>query len=366
MAYSRNVLFDVTGHVGVFEGSSRVFDTVEAFRAAARAQNLLAWDVGFSASSAPLRDPESKDFRPALPAVDKGVRAFVPWSLYGVVGEWNFTINRQDPTRVIDERWYMTKHYVNRSMYYKTPRYPLTGVNISAGDYTDGPLEDWTRGAVALDGKTQFLKIAHEDLTGPVEIEYKKKLYTFGPETRRTVDMQAGNFLIEAYLKIEPGHTGGAIVSKKGPASGYELAVNDAGGLALTLASGGRADMARADRARINDGKWHHVVAEIDRKRWRMAFYVDGKPAGEGGMQNLRPSSSLSNQADFLVGKSAAGVLLPAQIDFLRVSRGTLADARTTIEELYAWQFDGPFLRDFNLARPAGRRRDAGAIEHRP
>ena len=47
----------------------------------------------------------------------------------------------------------------------------------------------------------------------------------------------------------------------------------------------------------------------------------------------------------------------------MRIALGTLADARTTIEELYAWQFDGPFLRDFTGREPTGARRDAGAIE---
>ena len=46
----------------------------------------------------------------------------------------------------------------------------------------------------------------------------------------------------------------------------------------------------------------------------------------------------------------------------MRISLGTLADAKTTIEELHAWQFDGPFLRDFLGRKPTGRR-DAGAIE---
>jgi len=29
------------------------------------------------------------------------------------------------------------------------------------------------------------------------------------------------------------------------------------------------------------------------------------------------------------------------------IARGTLEDSKTSIEELYAWQFDGPFLKDF-------------------
>ena len=44
-------------------------------------------------------------------------------------------------------------------------------------------------------------------------------------------------------------------------------------------------------------------------------------------------------------------------------STASLADARTTIEELYAWQFDGPALRDMRGAEPLGQGRDAGALE---
>ncbi len=44
------------------------------------------------------------------------------------------------------------------------------------------------------------------------------------------------------------------------------------------------------------------------------------------------------------------------------MSLGTLADARTSIEELYAWEFNGPFLRDFAGRAPEGKR-DAGALE---
>ena len=49
-------------------------------------------------------------------------------------------------------------------------------------------------------------------------------------------------------------------------------------------------------------------------------------------------------------------------IDFLRVCRSTLAESKTSIEELYAWEFDGPFLRDFANKAPADGKRDAGAI----
>lgn len=65
------------------------------------------------------------------------------------------------------------------------------------------------------------------------------------------------------------------------------------------------------------------------------------------------------------VGGSATGDWLSGSIDFLRISRSTLADARTTIEELYAWEFNGPQFRDFSGQAPKGNARDAGAIETR-
>jgi hypothetical protein len=70
----------------------------------------------------------------------------------------------------------------------------------------------------------------------------------------------------------------------------------------------------------------------------------------------------LANSGDLHVGGTPAGRCLAGAIDFLRICHGTLADARTDIEELYAWQFDGPFLRDFAGRAPRGRR-DAGALE---
>jgi hypothetical protein len=39
-----------------------------------------------------------------------------------------------------------------------------------------------------------------------------------------------------------------------------------------------------------------------------------------------------------------------------------LEDAQTDIAELYEWQTNGPFLRDFRGNEPTGRR-DAGALE---
>lgn len=95
-----------------------------------------------------------------------------------------------------------------------------------------------------------------------------------------------------------------------------------------------------------------------------MNIYIDGV-LSNGTMTGSLPatSQSFTNTADLYIGKNKDGNFLSGAIEFARISKGTLAEAKTTIEELYRWQFDGPFLRDFAGNEPIGKR-DAGAIEN--
>ncbi len=78
--------------------------------------------------------PGATSARPRAPlALGKGVKVFVPWSLCGVVGEWNFYPAGNDPTNLIDEHWYMTDYHVSRDTYYQRPTYPLEGSKCYAG-----------------------------------------------------------------------------------------------------------------------------------------------------------------------------------------------------------------------------------------
>jgi hypothetical protein len=111
----------------------------------------------------------------------------------------------------------------------------------------------------------------------------------------------------------------------------------------------------------IGDNKWHHLVAEADRKTGALRLFIDGKPSAKQPLTaaTLAPGASLANDAEFVAGKGIVGAL-----DFLRVSRGTLADAETTFAELYAWEFSGPQTRDFTgKAIPVGVRRAVGALQ---
>ncbi len=460
VAFTDNVLYDIAEPVGVFEADGLAYQTFDQMQAALERRKVQASDLGVVAEQPPLRDPANGDFRPApgSVALQHGVRVFVPWALAGVVGEWNFIRNNEDPARVIDEHWYMTPAYMGRDRYKDTPRYPLRAVNVSAEDFVAGDLEDWSDGtALRLDGQGQYLVLEHASLparepadgqagpaTGnqtvdlgfgtaelprtvkpgepmevlvrltnppanqrptvhvhwlkpegwggfnvwggnpqPVAGQANTYRFRFTPEPKegldhysvivylspdgeyanktaegradvrpewgtepardegphRTVDIGEGNFLIEAYFLTADAD--GTLVSKHTGTRGepgYQLAIS-AGQPVLKLADEG-AVLEVVGQANVADGQWHHLVAEVDRQG-QAVLYVDGQRVATETTGTM-PTGSLANEGDFRVGDELAVTL-----DFLRVARGTLADARTTIGELYAWQFDGPQFRDF-------------------
>ncbi len=491
-AYARNVLYDIGGMVAVFEAEGGDYPDVETFAEGLRKRNALASDAGVLSETPPLRNPEDFDFRPNpnSAAIDRGVKAFVPWSLHAMVGEWNFTRNNADPRVVIDEHWYLTPYHKSRADYYTRPMFPLLAMNVDADDYVSGELEDWTDGALRLDGSSQYAMLDHDVVTRPFSFEgevakhegwltakvpvqvaagqeftveltlndppQNMKIaahlhwnkasgfggfnawgglpkdvqgggpytFTFKPEdkedlekfvltvflsptgefadrkeatrvpidkapssrklvmktvnvgaaTKKDAEPTAGvhgealkspqvhrsSFLLEAYLKTAD-RDGGVIVSKHDGQAGYRLDVTDAGAARLTFGGGG-ASVEVAGKAKIADGRWHHVLAEVDRQAGVATIYVDGQTDATKRF-DLDVSATLANEADVLVGGGPKARKLACTMDFLRIALGTLADAKTDIGELYAWQFDGPFLRDFTGREPNGKRRDAGAIE---
>eukprot|EP00825_Cyclidium_porcatum_P016259 TRINITY_DN19351_c0_g1_i1.p4 TRINITY_DN19351_c0_g1~~TRINITY_DN19351_c0_g1_i1.p4 ORF type:complete len:183 (-),score=36.72 TRINITY_DN19351_c0_g1_i1:656-1204(-) len=168
-----------------------------------------------------------------------------------------------------------------------------------------------------------------------------------------------GNLLIEIYFKTTPGHAGGVLMEKmKG--SGYRLAISAGGKLSFAVKAAAATALDESP-ASVNDGAWHHAIAELDRQTAMLAMYVDGRKVASA--RGVDATVSLANEGDVYVGGTPEGQHFDGALDFLRIAQGTLADADTTIEELYAWEFDGPFLRDFTGRKPAAGRHDAGAIE---
>ncbi len=170
-AYARNVFYD----------SGDELRRVRAFRAVAagrsrhstmpwKAINRWPQTVGVMAEQSPLRDPSAHDFRPSANSAARGLGAkvFVPWSLYETVAEWNFYPIPGDPARILDEHWCMSPYYTGRDDYYKFPTYPLKGVNITLKDYQNGPLENWTTGALHFNGRDQYAVLANADINRTV------------------------------------------------------------------------------------------------------------------------------------------------------------------------------------------------------
>lgn len=308
-------------------------------------------------------------------AADRGVNYFIPFSLYGTVGEWHFTENRADPTRVIDYHWYMSEAHFYRMLYEQVPTFDLQLSETSLDDYTDSPSEDWGAGALVFDGNRsgrysdaamrQDFRIPLARITGKhtrvipdadqnifAVVQGEGGYVGYPAEKRKTLIITTQNLLVEANVRAG---SAGTIAAKYDENAGYRLAVDDAGKAVFTISSGGTNDSV-ATAGRVTDGAWHHVLAEVDRATGRMTIYLDGRKSGEI-KAGLAAEASLDCRADFVVGEGLSGAL-----DFLRVCRGTLADARTDIAELYEWQTNGPFKYDFAGNPPRGRR-DAGALE---
>jgi hypothetical protein len=368
MAYASNVFHGSPKNFGAVAGTSKrgagggkaqviKGKTLQSLSAELNKQNVRLGGLGVQVDKAPLSDPANKDYRPAAGsgAADHGVKYFVPWSLAHTVGEWNFFKSTSNPNTVLGEGYNMTEEYLDRAMYYFIPRGDLVVSACKPEDYVTGSLEDWIEGALVFDG-TRTATMTHAAMKKNMEypVGREKQTVRYDGLKRETVDMDDNNFLIETVFKTDEGHAKGVLAAKMAD-SGYELYIAANGAPSLTIKAGGATGRV-VSTVKVNDGKWHHVIVEVHRAAGAAVFYVDGKAAGEGGL-DISNKAALSNSADFVVGKDLKG-----SIDFLRVCRSTLAESKTDIDELFAWEFDGPHLKDFTGKRPVGKR-DAGALQ---
>lgn len=349
LAFANNVVNRQIATFGKFEYGGAQYYDLPSFANALLNRMAMASSVGVATNGLIFENSDLGDFRPRAnsPAVDFGVRHFVPWALFTTVGEWHFLCNTNNPATVMDESWYMVHDWMDRSTYQYKTTFPLNGSNITLTHYLPGILEDWCRGAIRLNGTNQYFSA---NGNGP----YNKSL-----------DIGTNGFILEAVMRTEPGHLGGVLAAKTTSTGwGYRLRIDIEGYLRFSLTQAGTDVYVRTSGARVNDGDWHHLLVEFHRPApARITIYVDGVPANGTAVGSLPTATTwLTNAAPFLVGRDFAGNYFAGAIDFLRVSRGTLSAAATTIEELYDWQFAGPMLADF-LGVPPNGRRDAGAIE---
>ncbi|MCX7848213.1 MAG: LamG domain-containing protein [bacterium] len=347
LAFDYNVVGRQTATFGTFEYGGASYSTLAAFANALRARKATASAVGVATNGLIFENADTGDMRPRAtsPAINFGVRHFVPWALFTTVGEWHFVRSTNTPAIVIDESWYMVADWTERSTYRTKTTFPLTGVNITNSNFISGPLEDWCHGAVRLNGTNQYFS---GNGNGP----YNKSL-----------DIGTNGFIIEVFFRTVPDHVGGVLACKVASA-GYSLRIDANGCARFAIVLGGTDTCARTSGVRVNDGDWHHVLVEYHRPvPSRLNMYVDGVLANGATVGTLpTPGVWITNSAPFIVGRGPIADYFAGDIEFVRVARGTLTNAVTTIEELYDWQFAGPMLADFRGVPPNGRR-DAGALE---
>ena len=327
----------------------------------------FAFRGGFMLHEENVRNAAAHDFRliENAPGIDQGVKVFVPWGLYKVVGEWHFYKNRSDPARIMDEHLYLNDEWKFPPLYTHIPRHDLTAHQILAGDYQMGLLEDWVEGALNFNGENQFCSI--NDASTKADYSWETgsgQSESYPGEKRVTLDAGTGNFLIEVVFKTSDKHTGGTLVSKGDGQLGFHLSIDDIGKANLQLGFGGD-QYSATSHTTVNDDEWHHLIAEVDRKAQQVRLFINGELSQIEEEGRLATSVSLNNQNDFTVGRLSTKKdgFFHGSIDYLRLSLGSLTDAETTIEELYEWEFNGPFLKDFYGNGPTGTGRDVGAIE---
>lgn len=295
--------------------------------------------------------PWEYDFRPTAESelIDQGVKFFVPFPLSRVVGEWHFYKHRSDTTLIKGENFYYTSEFEGRESFNNVPKNHMKAYGMDSPGFSFGKLEDWTEGVLNFNGSSTWCDLKHSTTSATV---------------CNNPDMTTNNFIIEVFFRTTANHTGGVIVAKAGAVGyGYEADIDVSGKPRFLVLNNGNAIYSVSASDTVNNGKWHHLLIETDRLQQSINIYVDGN-LSTGAVIGSIPAAtvSLGNNADFTVGKNRNGNFFSGQIDFLRISKGTLADALTTFEELYAWEFRGPFLLDFTGNPPIGKR-DAGAIE---
>jgi len=331
IAYAGNVIYQLTGRLGTFEETGLVYDGIDGFSEALGKVDAMATEVGIVTDEPPLVDPEAMQWEPAPKSVVKEIdmQVFVPWAVARTVGEWQFALKPKNPSEITDESWFMTEEYHQRGSYYKDrSRSPLFGVEIDASNYVESPLANWTKSALQLNGSDEYLRAA-------------------APESDKawTLNIRESNVMIEAHLKTNDSN--GGLVSKMSDGVGYELRFEEG---ALIFRVGTDADKTVAvtmTQDQLPKDQWLHLLAELDRANGKINLYLNGTEVLSTIDLPEDFSGSLANDADFLVGGGPEKEHLAATIDFLRVSASSLAESKTTSDELHSWTVDGPQYRDF-------------------
>ena len=157
------------------------------------------------------------------------------------------------------------------------------------------------------------------------------------------LDPGLGNFALAAWIRYFPSGPGRrAILDKhgddRGSGGGYGLLLED-GFLRLQVVPAGSprsaASFWTANRTRLDDGRWHHVTAVVDRSAAAPALYVDGVLETLGSLRGPMPAGSISSGSPLHVGAFSAEISdTIGAIDELSIFNSTLSAAE--VQSIFA------------------------------
>jgi hypothetical protein len=277
---------------------------------------------------------------------DHSVYFFVPWGLFKVVGEWNFYQNRDDASVIIGENLNWNSEWQHRMMMDEIPRNNLYAHGFRLNDYHYGILENWTKGALHFNGTNQYCSLSAMDSTKAYNWQ-SIKCNNFPckgrvlSEQRESLDIGKGNFLVEMVINVPKLSPQSTILHKRVKNKGYEIYIDSQGFINASLHNNSLCS--RTSAIAINDDVWHHVVVEVIRnKKEGINLYIDGALSNASWDGVMIPHINFENKGDFIVGRSVKkNNYFKGFIDYLRISKGSLEDSETTIDQLYKWEILG-------------------------
>lgn len=144
-------------------------------------------------------------------------------------------------------------------------------------------------------------------------------------EASKTIDPSGTPLAIEAWVRTTAKD--GVVAAHGGPAIGYAIAMRGGKPRFLYRSSDEVLTSAVASST-INDGKWHHLVGQIDREK-NLSLYVDAEKAGRGkspAFINKVPAQSLEIASDdgSAVGLYTSPLAWKGDIDEFRLFHGSL------------------------------------------
>ncbi|HBE04730.1 MAG TPA: hypothetical protein DC049_19960, partial [Spirochaetia bacterium] len=270
MAMARNIISGSYTGAGLLDYGGIIYSNFNEFRHELEARRMMDYSLGMLAAESQFINAVTHDFRlqKGAAACNQGVSVFVPWGLARTAGEWNFYRPASGAVlKICGENLYFSDEYQHRLMYKQTPKNDLECMHANRADFVCGPLDNWIPGAFVFNG-SNWCVVTDQEIKKDMHYSYTHggKTHEFGyrGKNRQSLDMNTNNFLIEMIVLVQFSSRGGAIVSKKS-GSGYELAALPGGMLSLSLFSKSGVWTISSQQP-VFDGKWHHVLAELDRQ----------------------------------------------------------------------------------------------------